>query len=127
MTSPPISIHPDASIAAAARLMSSHNIKRLPVVDPDGTLVGLVSRRDLLNVFCIPDSDIARQVREVLAEVVPGESASIKAAVHGGIVTLTGQTETAAERDSIVKAIDLAWDLDGVVDLIDHVTSPQLA
>jgi CBS domain-containing protein len=126
MTSPAISIHPDASIAAAARLMSSHNIKRLPVVDSDGTLVGLVSRRDLLNVFCIPDSDIARQVREVLAEVVLGESAPIKAAVHGGIVTVTGHTETAAERNSIAKAIDFAWDLDGVVDLIDHVTSPEL-
>ena len=89
--------------------------------------VGLASRRDLLNVFCIPDSDIARQVRELLAEVMPGESASIKAAVHGGIVTLTGQTETAADHESIAKAIDLAWDLDGVVDIINHVTSPQLA
>jgi|SRR5271165_250807 len=127
MTSPAVSIHPDASIAAAARLMSSHNITRLPVVDPDGTLVGLVSRHDLLNVFCIPDSDIARQVREVLADVLPGDSAAIKPAVHGGIVTLKGQTETAAERDGIAKAIELAWDLDGVVDIIDHVTSPQPA
>jgi CBS domain-containing protein len=126
MTSPTISIHPDASIHAAARLMSSHNVELLPVVDPDGTLVGLVSRRDLLNVFCIPDSDVALQVREVLDEIVPGESRSIKAAVRGGIVTLSGHAETVAERNSIAKAIDLAWDLDGVVDLIDHVTSPEI-
>ena len=90
MTAPAVTTHPDASIAAAARLMSSHHVKRLPVVDPEGTLVGIVSRRDLLNVFCVPDTEITRQVRELLAEVLPANSGSIKAAVHGGIVTVTG-------------------------------------
>lgn len=126
MTSPVVTIHPDASIAAAARLMSGHNITRLPVVDADGTLLGLVSRRDLLNVFCLPDSEIARQVRELLAEVVPGDSAAIKVVVHGGIVKLTGQTETTNQRDAVAQAVELAWELDGVVDIINHVTSPQL-
>ena len=125
MTSPAVTTHPDASIAAAARTMSLHHVKRLPVTDPDGKLVGLVSRRDLLNVFCVPDSEIARQMRELLAEALPGDSAAIKAAAHGGIVTLTGQTDTAV-RDSVARAIELAWDIDGVVDIINHVTSPQL-
>jgi CBS-domain-containing membrane protein len=126
MTDPAITTHPDASIAAVARLMSNSHVRRLPVVDAEGKLVGIVSRRDLLSVFCVPDTEIARQVRELLAEVVPGESASIKAAVHGGIVTLTGQADTAALRDSVAEAIKLAWDLDGVIDIISHVTSPQL-
>lgn len=129
MTSPAVTIHPDASIAAAARLMSSHHVKRLPVVDPDNKLIGLVSRRDLLSVFCVPDSEIARQVKEVLAELLPGQASTIKATVHGGIVTLTGLTETAAERDAVAKAVDLVWDLDGVVDVLTHAraTSAQLA
>ena len=126
MTSPAVTTHPDASIAAAARTMSLQHVKRLPVTDPDGKLVGLVSRRDLLNVFCVPDAEIARQMRELLAEALPGDSAAIKAAAHGGIVTLTGQTDNAAVRDSVARAIELAWDIDGVVDIINHVTSPQL-
>jgi CBS-domain-containing membrane protein len=123
MTTPAITIHPDASIAAAARQMSSQHVKRLPVVDPDRTLVGLVSRRDLLTVFCIPDSEIARQVRELLTETVPGESGSIKVAVHGGIVTLTGEADSPAGHNALAAAIPLAWDLDGVVDIISHVTT----
>ncbi len=126
MTSPAVTIHPDASIAAVARLMSDQHVKRLPVVDHEGTLVGVVSRRDLLNVFCIPDSEIARQVRELLAEVIPGAAGAIKVGVHGGMVTLTGQTDAAALRDSVPQAIALAWDLDGVIDIISHVTSAQL-
>ncbi len=126
MTTPAVTTHPDASIAAAARLMSNNHVKRLPVVDPEGKLIGIVSRRDLLSVFCIPDAEIARQVREVIAEFVPGETASIKVAVHGGIVTLSGQADTPAQRDSVGHAVDLVWDLDGVVDVINHVTAPQL-
>jgi CBS-domain-containing membrane protein len=126
MTTPAVTIHPDASIAAAARLMSIRHVKRLPVVDPEGKLIGLVSRRDLLNVFCIPDNEIARQVREVLAEALPEESDSIKVAVHGGIVTLTGHTGAPVRHNGLTRAIVIAWDLDGVVDIINHVTTPQL-
>jgi predicted transcriptional regulator len=127
MTTPAVTIHPDASIAAAARLMSTQHMKRLPVVDPDGKLLGLVSRRDLLNVFCIPDTEIARQVREVLTEALPEESDSIKVAVHGGIVTLTGKTGAPARHNGLTRAIVISWDLDGVVDIINHVKSPQPA
>jgi CBS domain-containing protein len=126
MTTPAVTIHPDASIAAAARLMSSQHIKRLPVVDPEGILLGIVSRRDLLNVFCIPDAEIARQVREVLGEALPGESDSIKVAVQGGIVTLTGKIGTHARQNGLARAIIIAWDLDGVVDIISHVAVAQL-
>jgi CBS-domain-containing membrane protein len=51
MTTPAITIGPEATIPAAARLMNTHHIRRLPVVDRDGKLVGIVSRRDLLSVF----------------------------------------------------------------------------
>jgi CBS domain-containing protein len=59
MTSPAITIHPDAPVGAAARLMNGHRIRRLPVVDPSGKLIGIVSRRDLLSVFLRPDEEIA--------------------------------------------------------------------
>jgi CBS domain-containing protein len=51
MTSPAITIGPDASIAEAARLMEAERVKRLPVVNAQGRLVGIVARRDLLRTY----------------------------------------------------------------------------
>jgi CBS domain-containing protein len=126
MTAPAITIHPDTAIAGAARLMTEHHIKLLPVVNEDDKIVGVATRRDLLNVFLVADSEIARQVRELLNEMVPGEPGAISVEVHCGIVTLTGQPE-AELRNQIAAAADVAWDIDGVLDIIDHAASPQPA
>jgi len=120
MTSPPVTIHPDATIGAAADVMNLHHIRRLPVVDADGQLLGVVNRRDLLNVFLVPDEDISRQVSELLTEVIPDDHAPITTTVRGGIVTLAGQLDPTASRARVADAIDLAWDIDGVIDIIDH-------
>jgi len=125
MSHPAVTIHPDATIAAAANAMSHHHVKRLPVVDADGKLIGLVSRRDLLSVFLVPDTEILRQVRELLAEVVPGESADIRVTVHGGVVTMAAPPTADVQHGPMSAAIDLAWDIDGVVDVIDHVSATQ--
>jgi CBS-domain-containing membrane protein len=119
MTSPAITIHPDASLATAAGLMNAHHLRRLPVVDPEDKLLGIVSRRDLLSVFLRPDAEIAHQVREILAEVLPGGPTGVEVAVRGGVVTLTGDPELAADNDLVQVAIRLARDVDGVVDVID--------
>jgi CBS domain-containing protein len=127
MTSPAITTHPDATIPSAARLMTTHHIRRLPVVDPDGKLLGIVSQRDLLGVFLVPDDEIARQVREVLAKTLPAEPDAIKVGLHGGFVTLTGKPDAVLPHGQVATAIDLIWDLDGVVDVLDHTTSHEMA
>jgi len=119
MTSPAITIHPDASLGAAAGLMNAHHLRRLPVVDPDGKLLGIVSRRDLLSVFLRPDAEISHQVREILAEVLAGGPSGVEVAVRGGVVTLTGEPELAADSDLIQVALRLIRDVDGVVDVFD--------
>ncbi len=121
MTSPAITIHPDATLPAAARLMTSHHLKRLPVVKPDGTLAGIVSRGDLLSVFLRPDQDIATDVTDMLTQVLLAEPGSITVHVHNGIVTLTGQPTTLGEHDLIPIAIRLTWDIDGIVDVVNHI------
>lgn len=123
MTSPAITIGPDATVPAAARLMSTHQLRRLPVVDADGKLVGIVSRRDLLSVFLRPDEDIAADVRRVLDDFVLAEPEEADVTVRNGIVTLTGTVKPATGRhtDLIPAAIRLMWDVDGVVDIIDHL------
>ncbi len=50
MTKNPITIYPDADIEDAARIMRDKRIKRLPVVDKNGRLLGVVSETDLILV-----------------------------------------------------------------------------
>ena len=123
MTSPAITIGPDATIPAAARLMNTHHIRRLPVVDEDGKLIGMVSRRDLLSVFLRPDPDIIRDVWQVLDEVIGTEPKDIVVTVHHGVVTLTGTMHPGPgeRRDVIPLAVRLVWDIDGVVDVVNRL------
>ncbi len=46
MTSPAVTVAPGAGLATAARLMRGHAVKRLPVIDSRGRLVGIVTRSD---------------------------------------------------------------------------------
>ena len=63
MTSPAITVPPDATIVEAARLMDRYRITRLVVVGPDGRLAGIVTPRDLLRVYL-------RSADEIGAEIV---------------------------------------------------------
>jgi CBS domain-containing protein len=123
MTAPAITIGPDATIPAAARLMNTHHIRRLPVVDEDGKLIGIVSRRDLLSVFLRPDADIIHDVRQVLDEIPVTDPKDVIVTVRHGVVTLTGamRPEPGDSRDLIPLALHLIWDIDGVVDVANKL------
>jgi CBS-domain-containing membrane protein/PII-like signaling protein len=49
MTPHPITLPATTGLAQAAAVMVEHNVKRLPVVDSHGALIGMVSRYDLLK------------------------------------------------------------------------------
>jgi CBS domain-containing protein len=71
MSEPPVTVHADDSIVEAARVMAERHVERLPVLDEEERLVGIVTRRDLLRVFLRPDADIRREViEEVLVLLV---------------------------------------------------------
>jgi CBS domain/BON domain len=127
MTTPAITIGPHATVPAAARLMNTHHIRRLPVVDDQGRLIGVVSRRDLLSVFLRPDEDIAADIRQVLDEILGAEPDEAEVTVRNGIVTLTGTLDPKAgpHGDLIPLAIRLMWGVDGVVDINDRLGEPQ--
>jgi len=122
MTSPAVTIHPDAPIPRAASLMHARHVRRLPVVAPDGKLLGIVSRRDLLTVFLRADEQIAAEVRELLAEILFADPA-ISVRVHEGVVVLTGQPGSAERHDLVPVAVRLIWDIDGVVDVVDKLAT----
>jgi len=116
MTSPAITAHPDASVSTVARTMTQHHVRRLPVVDRNGVLIGIISRRDLLKVFLRPDREIAGQTVEILDEVLP-EGHEIQVGVKDGVVTLTGRDN----KDELRLAARLAAEIDGVIDVIDVI------
>jgi CBS-domain-containing membrane protein len=101
--------------------MNTHHIRRLPVVDAQGKLAGIVSRRDLLSVFLRPDAEIAHDARQVLDELPLADSKSVIAEVKHGVVTLTGTIKPGAdhEQDLMPPAVRMIWDIDGVVDVVN--------
>ncbi|MFC5720920.1 CBS domain-containing protein [Streptomyces gamaensis] len=120
MSRPAIVVHAADSVAEAARTMARHRVERLPVVDEEERLVGIVTRRDLLQVFLRPDSDIRR---EVVADVVVGTMwltpDTLDVHVLDGVVTLRGQLEL---RSEIPVLLRLTQQIDGVVSVVDGLT-----
>jgi CBS domain-containing protein len=122
MTSPAITIGPDASVAEAAKLMSVNRIKRLPVVDESRHLTGIVSQIDLLGIFDRPDAEISEEVTDrVIASDSVTDSSEFSVAVSGGVVTVAGQVECEQVALTLLQAI---WDVTGVVAVRDRLTYP---
>ncbi|MFF9119957.1 CBS domain-containing protein [Streptomyces massasporeus] len=120
MSSPAITVHSDATVAEAARVMARHRVERLPVVDDEERLVGIVTRRDLLQVFLRPDPEIRSSVRnDVLVRALCLTPYSVDVDVHEGVVTLTGQLE---RRSECATAVEMCRQTDGVVAVVDHLT-----
>jgi acetoin utilization protein AcuB len=59
MTSPSITVTPDTSIDHALELMREQQIRRFPVVDAHGKLVGIVSEKDLLYASPSPATTLS--------------------------------------------------------------------
>ena len=120
MTSPAVTIEADASLAAAARLMQERAVKRLPVVDPDAVLIGIVSRRDLLRVHLRSDEEIRRAVEDqVLWEWFRVTEPYVRASVRDGVVTLIGELP---RRRQAALAAHLTRSVDGVVEVVNRLT-----
>ncbi|MGW5718571.1 CBS domain-containing protein [Amycolatopsis sp. NPDC003865] len=115
MTSPAITVRAEDDVTVAAKLLEQHHFHRLPVVDGEGKLAGVVSRSDLLRVFLRTDREIRDEVRdEVLLRDMALDPSALYVAVHNGIVTLNGTVE----RESMVPVITaLVRRVDGVVEV----------
>lgn len=122
MTSPAVTIGPEQPAADAARLMYSKHVKRLPVADDFGRLVGIVSRADVLSVFSRPDEEIRSEIiYEVITDQFLTDPHNFTITVRQGIVTLEGHPETAEVGRGIVAD---ARHVDGVVTVRDRLTYP---
>ncbi len=88
MSTPVVAARADADLADVARIMLSAQLTRLPILDDRDRLVGLVSRRDLVRLLTRPDSDIAADVRQVLADWYANVTPTVE--VTDGEVVLAG-------------------------------------
>jgi CBS domain-containing protein len=118
MTAPAVTIRPTETVTRAARLMDAARVKRMPVVDEGGRLVGIVSRRDLVRVYTRPDHEIRASVADGVLRSLWIEPTDLDIAVRAGIVTLTGQLDRRTTAD-IVVAFTKA--MPGVVDVVDRL------
>ncbi|MFG2100196.1 CBS domain-containing protein [Micromonospora echinaurantiaca] len=113
MTAPPVTTYPGVSLPAAARLLDREQVKRLPVLDDLGRLVGIVTRGDLLRVHLRTDAEIREDVvQEVLRRVLAIRDGLVTVRVRDGEVTLDGRLD---RRTAVELAGRLAGQVSGVV------------
>jgi CBS domain-containing protein len=105
MTTPVVTVRPDTSIWEAIRTLREAGVKRLPVVDGDGRLVGIVSRADLLSAFIRTDEQIAEQIRVVASKILVTDLREIDVGVRDGQVTLIGSIDFVSQRDVLLNVV----------------------
>ncbi|KQX46257.1 MULTISPECIES: CBS domain-containing protein [unclassified Streptomyces] len=115
MTSPAVTAQPNWNLAETARTMHRKAVKRLPVVDETGRLVGIISRSDLLRPFLRSDTAIRDEIEhDVLADTLRLAPDTVRVTVDDGVVTLVGRVERRADIPVVVR---LCRSVDGVVAL----------
>jgi CBS-domain-containing membrane protein len=122
MTATVVAVRPEDTVEHAAKLMYDRRVKRLPVTDAAGHLVGIISRADVLSVFDRTDEAIRKEITD---DVLRGEFLTdpqiFSVTVKDGIVTLIGRPETSETGHEIVRRIR---HLQGVVAVRDRLDYP---
>ena len=102
MTAPAVTITAKRPLAEVANMMIDQGVKRLPVVDAEGALIGIVTRADLVRAFVRSDEEILVEIRDdVIRRTLWIESDSIQVAVENGEVRLSGEVDTKADAEMI--------------------------
>ena len=120
MTAPVLTVTAEAPVAEAVRKLAQSKVRRLFVVGPDGRLVGVLSRRDMLRLYLRSDAQVRADIAaDVLARVLWEDPKSVRVDVTDGVVTLTGRFE---RRSAAELAARLTATRPGVVGVEDRLT-----
>ncbi|CAM5273484.1 CBS domain-containing protein [Streptomyces avidinii] len=123
MTSPAVTARTEWSVVRAARVMRGRQVKRLPVVDAAGRLIGILSRGDLLQLFLRRDHAIQEEILEdVVTHTLGLSPSSLTVEVADGLVTLSG---TVGRRSLVPIVLRLCQSVDGVVDVVNRLDYEQ--
>jgi CBS domain-containing protein len=96
MTRDVVALPEEADVADAGRLMLERRIKSIPVLR-GRRVVGIVARRDLLEVLARSDEEIARDLEALLAAEL-GSPSPYRVSVRDGVVDLTGPPDPVDRR-----------------------------
>jgi len=122
MTRPAVTVRPEYTVEDAARLMYVLRIKRLPVVDSGGRLVGMVGRADLLSVLDRSDEEIRAEIgHDIVLDEFLVDPDSFRVTVGDGVVTITGTPQTVESGHNLVTRIR---HVPGVVAVRDELAYP---
>ena len=122
MTSPAYLASPDDTVEHAAQIMYKRKVKRLPVVDTERRLVGIVSRADVLAAYDRPDAEIGREIRNDIAVCESlADAERFDVTVTDGVVTLAGRPQTRQQGHDIIRR---ARHVHGVVAVRDRLDYP---
>jgi len=115
-----VTVRPNVEIYEAAKIMAVQEVKRLPVVDDDDRLLGVISRADIVSIFTRPDDVIEDEIREdLIRRVMFIDPDDIQVSVGNGVVTLSGQVATRNEASMLE---ELTNRLDGVLGVQSELT-----
>ncbi|MHA6781784.1 CBS domain-containing protein [Pseudonocardia saturnea] len=119
MSAPAVTVGPSTTVARAARTMREHGLTWMPVVGPDGRVVGVLGRSDLLAVFLRSDAEIRTEVvDEVLGRMLLVDPTGISVEASDGVVTLSGEIDT---RTDAILAVRFVERMEGVVEVVDRL------
>jgi CBS domain-containing protein len=119
MTAPAITIDAQATVVEAAHILHAERIKRLPVVDPNGYILGVVSRVDVLGAFLRDEDEIVADVQRVLGDHLMVPVGSVQVDVKDSVVLLAGSVE---RRTAVNAIVDRVRRVEGVADVIERIT-----
>ena len=106
MSKPAVTIGPNRPVNEAAGVMLDEAVNRLPVVDDDGKLIGIVTRADLVRAFTRTDGEIEDEIRkELVSRTFWLEPTEVEIRVERGEVTIEGQVDTKADADLLPELI----------------------
>ncbi len=112
MSSPAVTVRAGDTVPKAARLLTEHAIKRLPVVDDEGALIGIVTRTDLVRAFTRSDEEIEQEIRGMLLETLWLDEPGLHLRVERGEVRLAGKLRRRSDAELLAR---LAARVPGVV------------
>ena len=118
MTTDVVSIGPDESIWEAASLIDRHGVRRLPVVDADGYVVGVVARSDLVRCMARSDEEVTASVRRAIATLGEENFVSLEIEAEKGSVSVAGIADRKSTKDL---AIHIAAHVPGVLEVSDEL------
>jgi CBS domain-containing protein len=132
MTPDVVTAAPETPLHEIATLLEKHRIKRVPIVNKNGDLVGIVSRANLIQVIAsarpklemtLPDSTIRLKLLSELTKQPWTHMYNLNVTVKDGIVDLWGYAQSDDERKAIRVAAEA---IPGVTLVNDHLADSPI-